>query len=102
MTARKKPDRDVGVLVFRVPVGVCGAVRGAGTVKRMEVRPMRCFRSRNIKLKLASLLAAGMLFQSAQCAVTPESASQTLAQSVLSVFVSGWVNDMLGVTPGFF
>ena len=60
---------------------------------------MRRFRSRRMKLKLAPLLAAGVLFQGFQCALDAPTLSTLFAQSVASVFVSGWVNDVLHVSP---
>ena len=52
-----------------------------------------------LRRKLIVLCAAGTLFQSVQCTQTSETLVQSLFQSVASVFITDYVNHLLGVNP---
>ena len=63
---------------------------------------MRKKRMRVLKLKLAALCSAGMLFQTTQCQVNSQELLPQLIESVATVFISGYVNDAFGVQSSFF
>ncbi len=48
--------------------------------------------------KLAAFGAAGILFQTAGCQVNNQELLGQLLTSIASVFLTGYVNDLLGVT----
>jgi hypothetical protein len=49
-------------------------------------------------MKLASLMAAGVLFQGVDCALSGQELGAQYAQTVAALFISDWVNDLFGVT----
>jgi hypothetical protein len=59
-------------------------------------------RSRALRRKLAAILTAGVLFQSAQCTAGNEQLLQGLVQSIGGVLVTSFVNDLFGVTASPF
>jgi hypothetical protein len=63
---------------------------------------MRKRRMRALKIKLAALCTAGMLFQATQCEMTNQQLLPQLVQSIATVFITGYVNDAFGVTTSPF
>ena len=63
---------------------------------------MRKRRVHRLKTKLAVLCAAGTLFQTVQCTRSTDQLGVDLFQSITSVFITDYINNLFNVTPGFF
>ena len=63
---------------------------------------MRKKKMRALRLKLAALCSAGMLFQTTQCQVNTQELLPQLVESIATVFITGYVNDAFGVQSSFF
>lgn len=52
--------------------------------------------------RLTSLCTIGLVYQAAGCALDPQTIGFELAASFLALLVSTFVNNIFGVTGGFF
>ena len=59
-------------------------------------------RTMRTRRKLAAVLTAGMCFQSVQCAIDPNQLGVQLLQTIGSLFISDYVNNLFDVQPSPF
>lgn len=59
-------------------------------------------RAKRVQRMLAGTLAAGVCFQSAQCALDGEQLGTDLVTTIVTLFVTDYVNNLFNVTPSGF
>lgn len=65
-------------------------------------RTMRMRRGVRWKKKLAAVLAAGVCFQTAQCAIDPNQLGVELVQTVGTLFITDYIYHVFNVQPTLF